>query len=43
VTRARGAALAGAGAACLATALLIAAWLAPENVFALWRLVALCG
>jgi len=43
VTRARAVALAGAGAACVATALLLAAWLAPENVFGLWRLVAFCG
>jgi len=43
VTRVRVLALAGAGAAGLATVLLLAAWLAPDNVFALWRLVAFCG
>jgi hypothetical protein len=45
VTRTRGLALAaaGAGAAGLAIALLLAAWLAPDNVLAMWRLVAFCG
>lgn len=43
MTRVRVLALAGAGAAGLAIALLLAAWLAPDNVFALWRLVAFCG
>jgi hypothetical protein len=40
VTRARLLALAGATAAVAA---LGAAWLAPDNVLALWTLVAFCG
>ncbi|MFL6625308.1 MAG: hypothetical protein ACJ8G1_02405 [Vitreoscilla sp.] len=43
MTRARALALAGTGAAGLANALLLAAWLAPDNVLALWQLVAFCG
>lgn len=34
---------AGAGAGALAIALLLAAWLAPDDVLALWTLVAFCG
>ena len=41
MTRGRAFALACAAAAVIA--LLLAAWLAPGNVFALWRLVAFCG
>jgi hypothetical protein len=43
VTRARALALAGTGAAGLAIALLLAGWLAPDNMLAMWRLVAFCG
>jgi hypothetical protein len=44
VTRARALAWAGAGTcAGAAVAALLAAWLAPGNVLALWRLVAFCG
>ena len=44
MTRAGALALAGAGA-CTGAAVvaLLAAWLAPGNVLALWRLVAFCG
>jgi hypothetical protein len=40
-----GRALAGLGACAgaLAIALLLAAWLEPDNVFALWTLVAFCS
>ena len=40
MTRARALALAGAGGAVMA--LLLAGWLAPGNVLALWTLVAFC-
>jgi hypothetical protein len=40
VTRARALALGGAGASV--AALLLAGWLAPDNVLALWTLVAFC-
>jgi hypothetical protein len=43
VTRARGLALVGLGAGAAALSLLLAGWLAPDNVFAIWRLVAFCG
>jgi len=43
VTRGRALALAGAAACVAAIALLLAAWLAPGNVLALWRLVAFCA
>lgn|GEM_PF-1995152 len=41
--RARAWAGAGAGAGAAVVALLLAGWLAPGNVLALWRLVAFCG
>ena len=40
MTRARGLALAGAGAT--AVVLLLSGWLAPDNVLAFWTLVAFC-
>jgi len=43
VTRGRALAGLGAGAGALAIALLLAAWLAPDDVLALWTLVAFCS
>jgi hypothetical protein len=42
VTRARALALAGAGAGAAAGVLLLAGWLAPDNVLALWTLLSFC-
>ena len=43
MTRGRALAGLGAGAGALAIALLLAAWLAPDDVLALWTLVAFCS
>ena len=43
MTRARALALALAGAGAMAVAALLAGWLAPDNVLALWTLVAFCS